>query len=362
MDKELLEKYFKNACTEEELNSVLEWFEWSARSPEGKALLSKIWEEMHAEESGQKADFDLILDKIHHKINLKQSEELLEKSGQNLIKYKRREYLIKTLMRAAALLMLPVLGFAVYMSVKYQSAMVGQMSVNQAYNEISSSVDAITKVILPDGTNVWLNHSSVLRYPSSFTGKSRNVELSGEGYFEVAHNPKIPFIVKAGEIQVLARGTTFNVLAYPDEDRIETSLINGSVELRSLDARMKVVNELLMKPSDLTVYRKSSKEFITRTIEDERYYSWKEGKLIFKKEPMAEVIKKLSRWFNVDIKLKDPELLDLTYTATFVHETLPEVMELLRKVTPLNYTISSRELKSDGTFTKRKVILSYRKK
>jgi len=77
---------------------------------------------------------------------------------------------------------------------------------------------------------------------------------------------------------------------------------------------------------------------------------------------MDEVVKKLSRWFNVDIQLKDSKLVDLTYTATFINETLPQVMELLSLVTPINYSISNREEMSEGTFTKRKVILSYRGK
>ena len=362
MNKELLEKYCTNSCTEEELSSVLEWFEGSARTPEGKALLFKIWEELPNEESNIQINFDFILDKIHHKVNLGQSKKLLEEADQNLIKYNRRKHFINILTRAAAILMLPVFSFGLYMSFKYQSTRHGQISVNQAYNEVFSSVDAITKVSLPDGSNVWLNHSSTLKYPAMFQGDSRTVELTGEGYFEVAHNLKIPFIVKAGEIQVMARGTTFNILAYPGEDRIETSLINGSVELQMLDADRNVVHLLKMKPSDLAIYQKSDKEIITSSIEDERYYSWKDGKLIFKKEPMGEVVKKLSRWFNVDIQIKDPELLELTYTATFVHETLPQVMELIALVSPVSYSISNREEINNGTFTKRKIILSYRNK
>ena len=77
---------------------------------------------------------------------------------------------------------------------------------------------------------------------------------------------------------------------------------------------------------------------------------------------MGEVVKKLSRWFNVDIQIKDPELLDLTYTATFVHETLPQVMELMALVSPVSYSISDREEISDGTFARRKIVLTYRKK
>jgi len=362
MNKELLEKYCNNACSEEELSSVLECFEESARAPEGKALLFKIWAELPDEESKYDINFDFLLDKIHHKVNLVKSGELLEKADQDLIKFNRRENFLRILTRVAAILMLPVLGFGLFMSFKYLSTKHSQISVNQAYNEVFSSVDAITKVSLPDGSKVWLNHSSTLKYPAMFLGDSRTVELTGEGYFEVAHNPKIPFIVKAGEIQVLAHGTTFNILAYPDERKIETSLINGSVELQRLNTDRTIVNLLKMKPSDLATYNSIDKEIITRSIEDERYYSWKDGKLIFKKEPMGEVVKKLGRWFNVDIQIKDPELLELTYTATFVHETLPQVMELITLVSPVSYSISNREEISDGTFTKRKVILSYRKK
>jgi ferric-dicitrate binding protein FerR (iron transport regulator) len=215
---------------------------------------------------------------------------------------------------------------------------------------------------LPDSSNVWLNHNSSLKYPAVFRGDSRTVELTGEGYFEVAHNPKLPFIVKAGEIQIKAIGTTFNIMAYPDEDRIETSLISGLVELQRLEQSGDIISLLKMKPTDLTVFQKSNHVISTHTINDDRYFSWKNGKLVFNKEPLGEVIKKLNRWFNVDIQIKDPELLDLTYTATFVHETLPQVMELLKLVTPIDYSISNRKETGDGTFTKREIILSYRKK
>jgi transmembrane sensor len=362
MNKELLQKYCNNCCSEEELSIVLSWFEKSAGTAEGKSLLFKIWEELPVEESNHKTDFDFLLDRIHHEINLTQSNRLLEISDQNLIKYKRRETIVKILIRAAAMLLLPALGFGVFMSVKYQSAKHIQTSVNQAFNEVFSSVDAITKVTLPDGSNVWLNHRSKLKYPAIFQGHSRTVELNGEGYFEVAHNPKIPFIVKAGGIEVIARGTTFNIMAYPDEDKIETSLINGKVELQLTASGGKPVPPLKMKPSDLAIYHKLNSEISNSTICDDRYFSWKDGKLVFNKEPIGEVVKKLSRWFNCDIQIKDPELLDLTYTATFVNETLPQVMELLALVSPVSYSISDREKISSGTFSKRKIILSYRKK
>ena len=344
------------------MKSVLEWFEDSAKTVEGKVLLFKIWDELPIEEGNHKTDFEHLLCRIHHEINLSQSKKLLQISDQNLIKFKRRENVIKILMRAAAILLLPAFGFGILMLVKYQSAKYIQTSFNQAYNEVFSSVDAITKVTLPDGTFVWLNHNSSLKYPAMFQENFRTVKLNGEGYFEVVHNSKIPFIVKVGEIEVIARGTTFNIMAYPDEDKIETSLINGHIELQRIASDGKLIPLLKMKPTDLAVFQKFNNEISTRTISDDRYFSWKEGKLVFNKEPIGEVVKKLSRWFNCDIQVKDPELLDLTYTATFVNETLPQVMELIALVSPVSYSISDRKEISSGTFAKRKIILSYKKK
>lgn len=361
-DKELLQKFCRNACQEKELSSVLEWFERSAKSSEGKALLYKIWDELPDENDNLKINFDLLLDKIHHEVNVNQSKKLLKIANHNIIKYKRKVTFIKFLTRAAAILMIPVLGFGLHMSIKYQLAKHDHIRENQSYSEVFSSVDAITKVSLQDGSSVWLNHSSTLKYPTIFQGDFRMVELIGEGYFEVAHNQKVPFIVKVGDLQVMARGTTFNIRAYPDDDRIETSLINGQVELRRQELNGNVFPLITMKPTDLAIFNKSNNDISTRTIYDDRYFSWKDGKLVFNKEPMGEVAKKLSRWFNVDIQIKDPELLDLTFTATFIHETLPQVMELLGIASPVNYSISNREEIGDGTYSKRKITLSYRKK
>src|SRR5665648_98356 len=214
MNKELLEKYCKNACTGEELSSVLVWLEESARTSEGKSILYEIWDELADDDSNDTTNFDLLLGKIHHEINLTQAKNILDEADQDLIRYKRRKKFIQILTRVAAILMFPVLGFGLYMSFKYQSIKENHVAVNQSYNEVFSSLDAITKVTLPDGSNVWLNHSSTLKYPAMFHGDSRMVELTGEGYFEVVHNSRIPFIVKAGEIEIKALGTAFNVMAY----------------------------------------------------------------------------------------------------------------------------------------------------
>lgn len=361
MNKDLLRKYFDNRCTTKELDTVIDWFEESAITSEGKKILFSMFEELPEETEKSEADFDLILDKIHHKVNLFQSRRQSDLETQIKSKFNRRENLLRIFSKVAAILIIPVLGFAMMVSYKYLSVKSAQNSDNIAYNEVFSSVDAITKITLPDGSNVWLNHSSVLKYPAIFQGVSRSVELRGEGYFEVTHNEKIPFIVKTGDIEVVAIGTKFNILAYPDEDKIETSLINGCVKLQKIESDGKIVSLLKMKPTDLVSYQRINNEIATRTFSDDRYFSWKDGKLVFNKEPMGEVVRKLRRWFNVDIQIKDAELLELTFTGTFRNETLPQVMELFAMVSPIDYSISKRSETSDGTFSKRKVVLSYRK-
>jgi len=362
MERELLKKYCHNACTEDEIDTVLEWFRSSAGKPEGKALLKKIWEEITDDEDDSGVDFDHILDKIHHKVNLDESVRLIKKSDNNPVKYRKKERFLTVFTRVAAILLMPVLCFGLYMSYRYQISQKGLISATDVYNEVYSSVDAITKVTLPDGTKVWLNHRSSLRYPAIFRGNIRNVELKGEGYFEVAHNEKVPFNVNAGGINIVAHGTTFNVCAYPEDDRIETSLIEGAVEVESFDSIKNTVFTYKMKPSYFAVYNKQSGKIAASKIDDNRYYSWKDGKLIFKNEPIGEVTKELCRWFNVDIQIIDSRLFDLTYTATFEHENLSQVMELLTVATPISYTISKREKMDDGTFSKQKVVLTFRKK
>lgn len=361
MNKELLEKYLSNNCNEQELTLILTWFKDNGGTTECKELLQQIWEGNSDKASGDDVEYESLLHKIHHQINLMHSKELLQHGGHNIIRYNRRKHFINILRNIAALLLLPVLGFVFYTSVRYTPIWSDKISTSQAYNEVFSSVDAITKVALPDGSQVWLNHSSSLQYPATFYGKSRIVQLKGEGFFDVAHNSKIPFIVKVGDLQVVALGTTFNIMSYPEENKIETSLISGSVELLKSESIKKVSPLIKMKPGEMAIYQKDNKKLIINSINDDRYFSWKDGKLVFNAEPMGSVVKKLSRWYNVDIQIKDLELSELSLTATFIHETLPQVMDLIAYITPLNYTISNREENPDGTFTKQKVILTNKK-
>ena len=361
MNHELLRKYRTNRCSVEELFKVLAWFEKSAGTPDGKAFLyNELWEEIHDKDVHAEVKFDHALDEIHHKINLVRAEQL--KTDPNpRISMSSGTRLRKLLARAAAILIFPILGYGIYISHKYQSEKDRWFTGNLAHHEVCSSVNSIAKVTLPDGTNVWLNRSSSLSYPALFDGEVRRVELVGEGYFEIAHNLDMPFIVKVGEIEVKAIGTTFNVMAYPEDENIEVSLRDGLIELYHLISDGNANLLLRMKPNEFVQFEKESNQYVTRTCDDDRHYAWMDGKLVFENVSMAEMVKRLSRWFNVEILVESPETLDLYYTATFIDETLQQVLELLSKVSPIDYSISDRKETADGTFSKAVVIISQKK-
>ncbi|HAX93106.1 MAG TPA: hypothetical protein DCY25_04010 [Bacteroidales bacterium] len=358
MKRELLDKYLNNRCSENELKQVLEWFENPDNQEEAREFFRMYWDNLKEDSSSSETDHNAILDEIHHRINLQKSENSPTR-GVTLIKSSRWDLYLRHFRNAAAILLIPVLGLTFYYFSKYHSSRSEESISGISYNEVFSSVDAITKVLLPDSSVVWLNHSSSLRYPVEFDRKDRNVELIGEGYFEVASNPDKPFVVKVDNINVVAVGTTFNVMAYPEENKIETSLIEGRVEFH-LTSGKKSSTVMEMKPEDLIIYTRDNGEVTRLTIKDDRYFAWKDGKLVFTAEPMSEVVKKLNRWFNADIEILDQRVEGLTLTATFINESLPQVLDLIAMVSPVKYTVSERDSTSDGTYTRREVTLSYR--
>lgn len=361
MNKELIEKYYKNNCTTEELKTVLAWFENSAWTTDGKSFLFDMWEQMADDDQQPVTGLDPILHRIHHQVNLMKTEKVIISEQQEVKEIKGTGYFINVFSRAAAVLMIPILCYGLYISHKYEKIINEQTQASQHFYELKSSYDAITKVALPDGSLVWLNYGSILKYPAIFSGQKRVVELIGEGYFEVAHNPEKPFIVKVGEIEVIARGTEFNITGYPDDNLVETSLINGKVEIGRLLPEGKTAMLFAMKPNDMAVYFKANGVVKNFIVTDDRNYSWKEGKVKFIKDPIEKVTKTLGRRFNADFFIKDQKSKELTFSATFDKESLPEIMKLMSIATPMKYTITEPKKLADGSYSKRKVSISYRR-
>jgi len=184
------------------------------------------------------------------------------------------------------------------------------------------------ETILPDGTLVTLSHYSSLEYPARFDGNTREVSLSGEGFFEVAKDKKHPFIVQAQDVRVKVLGTHFNIQSYTNDPYIKTTLLEGSVAV----SNTKNDNEMILKPNESAIFFKESGELIQETNKDTgEEVAWKEEKLIFNNVPLSQIASELSNYFNTKIEITDNTLKQYKLTARFENkETLEEILTLLQ--------------------------------
>ncbi|MBA4409767.1 MAG: FecR domain-containing protein [Bacteroidota bacterium] len=164
-----------------------------------------------------------------------------------------------------------------------------------------------SSITLPDGTLAYLNAGSRLMYPTAFRGKTREVFLLGEGYFEVAKNPKKPFVVNTNDLSILATGTIFNVSAYPAEKIIETVLVEGKVVIRVNSFKI-LTKEFELKPNDLASFSRETFETKTKQVEITNYVDWHNGYLNFQSTDLNRIVVKLERYYNIKIFLDDPML------------------------------------------------------
>ncbi|WP_442587684.1 FecR family protein [Pedobacter sp. AW31-3R] len=163
------------------------------------------------------------------------------------------------------------------------------------FNTINIPLGGQYQIVLPDGTRVWLNAGSSLKFPTFFGGKERTVELSGEGYFEVAKNKQQPFHVKIADVEVAVLGTHFNIMGYPEEGQVKTSLLEGAVSIS------KGSGKEILRPGQQAVVNQHSDQIHIRTADLEEAVAWKNGYFMFDNEHLESVMRKLARWYNVDI-------------------------------------------------------------
>ena len=191
---------------------------------------------------------------------------------------------------------------------------------------VKESGTAEIYLTLSDGSEVWLNRGSSIRYPEEFEGDERLVELSGEAFFKVAHNPEKPFIVLADKAKVKVLGTSFNVKAYPQTALAEVFVLTGKVGLSAVAAEA----QLVLKPGDKGVLTKAQNLLSIEQTEVGNILAWREKKLVFKKAALGEVISTLEDYFNVKIQVANPALLHCRFSSSFNDPALEEVLEVLR--------------------------------
>ncbi len=343
INEEVLLRYVNGEFTDEDKKYIESIFGDASYETELQKYLSTEWLEVCKQDNLEEHNMDHILHKLYYNIKHQKKEE-------------KRGVLVslwKTYSKVAAVLLFPlILTYIVY----NQSEVVQfeQISEQVSYAEIQAPLGSRVNFSLPDGSKGWLNGGSTLKYPVKFAN-TRDVELTGEAFFDIIKNKNKPFNVMAGNVNISVLGTKFNVSAYSDDNNVDVVLESGKVRLYDLGNKKFVE----MEPDERVVYKKNERKVVSKSkVNTNKYSSWKEGKLVFRNDPIDEVAKRLARWYNVDIDVSQSANADFRLRATFEDEDIEEVLRLLKLTFPIDYQFEKRKKDAQGKFEKRKIIIN----
>ncbi len=228
-------------------------------------------------------------------------------------------------------------------------------SATLPHNEIATLKGQKSKILLPDGTQVWLNADSKISYPEQFAADIREVQLVGEAFFDVAHNKEKPFIIHTKEMNIKVLGTAFNVRAYPKDEVSEAALIRGSIEVSfpnrpNQNLILKPNEKIAVKnPAELLPENKASESSSNTVIAINNISfsksdstiletAWKNGRLVFDSKPFSSLAEDLERWYDVTIVIDNAQIEKKLFTANFNNETIEDVLHFLKLSYSFNYT------------------------
>lgn len=245
----------------------------------------------------------------------------------------RRNYQL-LIWRAAAIFLLAVSSISIYLMLEKDRP---EKDLVECYIPTAE----IHELTLPDGTHVMLNSKSTLLYPEQFTGATRSVYLIGEANFKVKPDKKHPFIVKANDYQVTALGTEFNVNAYPESNELIATLLEGCVKVEFNN----LMSNVILKPNELLIYNKQTKEHNLRLPEISDVTAWQRGELVFSNMHLEDIFTNLERKFPYAFVYSLHSMKKNTYSFRFRNQaTLEEVMEIISQVVgDVNYVIKGNK-------------------
>lgn len=342
-DIEKLERYRKGHSNELETQYIYSLFSGNEENVEFKKYIFSEWKDCVKNCKEENHNIAYLLDRIHHKIHFDES-----KKKKTVV---RRIYHWYSVLAAVFLIPLLIASVIWFAERTQEEILVVE---NPVTSTLFAPLGSRIKFSLPDGTKGWLNSGSSLEYNIPFSN-NRQISILGEAWFDVAHDDTHPFEINAGDSKIKVLGTKFNLNAYPEDNYVEVVLEEGKVEF-SVGG---LSSSIEMKPDERLVF---SDGVVNIGVADaSKYAAWKEGKLVFRGDPMDEVARRIERWYNVQVELVDKDLEKDVIRGTFEDDSLKEVLQFLCMTSPISYRIVEREILDDGTFQKKKVLL-YRKR
>jgi ferric-dicitrate binding protein FerR (iron transport regulator) len=256
------------------------------------------------------------------------------------------------LRRVAAVMLLPLLASTVTLAYLYLKQRPAEEAAS--YRTLHSAPGVVTQAILPDRSDVWLNAGSTLRYPERFGGKEREVYLEGEAYFRVESDAAHPFCVNLNRgMSVKAFGTRFGICSYPEDSVTEVALEEGVVDV-VLRRRT-----LHLHPDEMLTFDAAERKFALSRVNTAEKTAWKDGRLLFRNAPLEEVVRKLSRRYNVDIELQgNTASRTHRFRATFTTETVSQALDYLKMAAPMEWSFVNARQREDFSYTRQKIIIT----
>ncbi len=318
----IIAKYLSGEASETEKEEL---FGWMDELPANKRLFEenkRIWEKSHSYFSAS----EVISDR----------EKIKDQIIQQLSKPAKRVDLSVWVYRVAAILALPImLGIGWYLGS-------GRNTAETAMCEVTAPKGQISKCVLADGTQVWLNAGSTIKYEPTLSGKIREVSLDGEAYFKVSKNKHKPFLVNTKYAQIKVLGTVFNLKAYSSDNKVETTLEEGSVEFSLNGSSAKPVE---LKPGEQVIFNSSENKLTMGKVETYLHTAWKDGKYVFKDADLKTIIAELERLYDVRIHLQNDSLMNLHFRGMFEYEqNIFSALETLEQTTNMKYRMDGRDI------------------
>lgn len=326
-------------------------------------VLLDSWNEKHDSLTGEEdAAFNKVVSQLRNEGCFGHAES--HNSSGEIERNTFKKFSYKHLIAACIVLAISLSGIFLLVKSKKNDA---EAIASTPINTISTKYGSRTKIELPDGSIVWLNAGSKLTYDKDFGSSLREVNLTGEGYFDVVHNDEKPFIIHTSFIDIKDLGTRFNVKCYPEDKTTETSLVEGSVEITvkkrpddkwilKPDEKLVLLNEAIDNNEKKTVKELNTGQKIKESIIAVKKLTylpqdsfsvetaWAYNKLSFEDEAFSEVAKKMSRWFDAGFEFRDKKFEDIHLSGSFISETLEQAMEALQYTNRFKYEIKDRKV------------------
>ena len=338
IDKNRIDNYHKSGYSTEEEKYLGNLFTDNSNQAELTEVIKRQWDNTLNDDQ----DSDLHpLDHIIHKLNFQINSGTTTNQESPVIK------MLRWYARIAAVLLLPIMVYSGITTFQQN-----RQKQEEGLAEITAPLGARIRFTLPDGSFGWLNSGSSMKYSLNFN-KRREIQLSGEAFFDVRYRDNSKFVVKTNHLNVEVKGTRFNVAAFQGEPETSVTLEKGIVVLTG----DKLTVPIEMKPNERFEYNKDNQSVKKEMVSAPIFSAWKEGKLMLRNASVEELAKQLSRWYNVDVIIENSKNIDIRYRATFEDENLKEVLRLLKITSRLDFKIEERTKKPDSTFTKQQVTL-----